>query len=141
MLAGIAGYFRAQIGEIERDDALRWYGAALAFLHVVTYLYWIDQRVVGFLHAEAEPICWPLAPDCHAQRVTVGRERPADRRDAAAPRVLRRGGGRGRAVRVEAARALGLRELDRGEHPQAGGHAAGLSPAYEPALHGVRRDL
>src|SRR5438093_5109675 len=63
------------------------------------------------------------------------------RRDAAAPRVLRRGGGRGRAVRVEAARALGLRELDRGERPQAGGHAAGLSPAYEPALHGVRRDL
>src|SRR5438034_5844470 len=69
MLAAIAGYFRAQIGEIERDDALRWYGAALAFLHVVTYLYWIDQRVVGFLHAEAEPICWPLAPDCHALRV------------------------------------------------------------------------
>src|SRR5881628_1238007 len=69
MLAAIARYFRAQIGEIERDDALRWYGAALAFLHVVTYLYWIDQRVVGFLHAEAEPICWPLAPDCHALRV------------------------------------------------------------------------
>src|SRR5206468_1159388 len=37
--------------------------------HVVTYLHWIDQRVVGFLHAEAEPICWPLAPDCHALRV------------------------------------------------------------------------
>src|SRR5882672_3639879 len=69
MLAAIAGYFRAQIGEIARDDALRWYGTALAFLHVVTYLYWVDQRVVGFLHAEAEPICWPLAPDCHALRV------------------------------------------------------------------------
>jgi len=69
MLAAIAGYFRAQIGEIARDDALRWYGAALAFLHVVTYLYWVDQRVVGFLHAEAEPICWPLAPDCHALRM------------------------------------------------------------------------
>src|SRR5882762_2678055 len=69
MPAAFAGYFRAQIGEIERDDALRWYGAALAFLHVVTYLFWVDQRVVGFLHAEAEPICWPLAPDCHVLRV------------------------------------------------------------------------
>ncbi|PYM95559.1 MAG: hypothetical protein DME04_04420 [Candidatus Rokuibacteriota bacterium] len=69
MLAAIAGYFRAQIAEIERDDALRWYGAALVFLHVVTYLYWIDQRVALFLHAQAEPICWPLAPDCHALRV------------------------------------------------------------------------
>src|SRR5882672_3556941 len=69
MLAAIGGYFRAQVGEIERDDALRWYGAALAFLHVVTYLYWVDQRVVGFLHTEAEPICWPLAPDCQALRV------------------------------------------------------------------------
>src|SRR5213594_2702617 len=69
MPAAVAGYFRAQIAEIERDDALRWYGAALAFLHVVTYLYWIDQRVALFLHAQAEPICWPLAPDCHALRV------------------------------------------------------------------------
>src|SRR3989475_7883974 len=58
------GFLRSQIAEIEGDAALRWYGVALAFLHVVTYLYWADQRVVAFVHAAAEPICCPVAPEC-----------------------------------------------------------------------------
>src|SRR5207249_1969742 len=41
-------FLRSQIAEIERDDALRWYGVAMAFLHVVTYLFWVDQRIVAF---------------------------------------------------------------------------------------------
>ena len=68
-MAGIARFFRAQIAEIERDAALRWYGVAMAFLHVVTYLYWVDQRIAVFVGAGAEPICWPLVPDCGALRV------------------------------------------------------------------------
>jgi hypothetical protein len=68
-MAGVIGYVRAQIGEIERDPALRWYGVAMAFLHVVTFLYWASQRVAAFLHAGAEPICWPLVPECGALRV------------------------------------------------------------------------
>ena len=67
-MSAIVGYFRAQIAEIERDDALRWYGAAMAFLHVVTYLFWVDQRIAAFVHAQAEPICWPLVPDCEVLR-------------------------------------------------------------------------
>ena len=63
------GFLRAQIAEIEGDAALRWYGVALAFLHVVTYLYWVDQRVVAFVHAQAEPICWPLVLECEKLRV------------------------------------------------------------------------
>jgi len=63
------GFLRSQIAEIERDDALRWYGVAMAFLHVVTYLYWVDQRIVAFIHAQAEPICWPLVPECEKVRV------------------------------------------------------------------------
>jgi hypothetical protein len=63
------GFLRAQIAEIERDDALRWYGVAMAFLHVVTYLYWVDQRIVTFVNAQAEPICWPLLPACENVRV------------------------------------------------------------------------
>ena len=62
-------FLRAQIAEIEHDDALRWYGVAMAFLHVVTYLYWVDQRIVTFVSAQAEPICWPLAPACENIRV------------------------------------------------------------------------
>ena len=64
-----AGFLRAQIAEIERDDALCWYGVAMAFLHVVTYLYWVDQRIVTFVSAQAEPICWPLLPACESVRV------------------------------------------------------------------------
>jgi len=63
------GFIRQQVAEIERDDALRWYGVALAFLHVVTYLYWVDQRVVTFIQSQAEPICWPLVPECEKLRV------------------------------------------------------------------------
>src|SRR5499426_309146 len=64
-----AGFIRAQITEIERDDALRWYGVALAFLHVVTYLFWVDQRIAIVVSREAEPICWPLVPACESLRV------------------------------------------------------------------------
>src|SRR5207249_12181439 len=66
------GFLRSQIAEIEGDAALRWYGVALAFLHVVTYLYWVDQRVVAFVHAQAEPICWPLVLECEKLRVLSG---------------------------------------------------------------------
>jgi hypothetical protein len=68
-VTAVARFFRAQIAEIARDDVLRWYGVALAFLHVVTYLFWTSQRVAGFLHTDAEPICWPLVPECEALRV------------------------------------------------------------------------
>src|SRR5262245_66696481 len=67
-MVGVIGYVRAQIVEIERDPALHWYGVALAFLHVVTFLYWPSQRVASFLQAGAEPICWPLVPECTALR-------------------------------------------------------------------------
>src|SRR5213594_790150 len=62
-------FLRSQIAEIKRDDALRWYGVAMAFLHVVTYLFWVDQRIVAFVNAQAEPICWPLVPACERLRV------------------------------------------------------------------------
>jgi len=60
--------FRSQIAEIQADRALRCYGAAMAFLHVVTVLWWLDQRVIGFLHSRAEPICWPLFQECERLR-------------------------------------------------------------------------
>ena len=63
------GFIRGQIAEIERDEALRWYGVAMAFVHVVTYLYWVDQRIVTFVSAQAEPICWPLLPACENIRI------------------------------------------------------------------------
>src|SRR2546428_12699663 len=68
-MAAVVGFFRAQLDKIERDAALRWCGVAMAFLHIVTYHYWVDHRIAAFVHAEAEPICWPLVPECGALRV------------------------------------------------------------------------
>src|SRR5215510_5332519 len=62
-------YLASQIAEIVEDRALRTYGAALAALHVLTFLYWIDQRAIGFLHSRAEPICWPIFQECERLRV------------------------------------------------------------------------
>ena len=61
--------FRNQIAEIEADRVLRYYGVAMALLHVITVLWWLDQRVVAFLHAGAEAICWPLFQGCERLRV------------------------------------------------------------------------
>jgi hypothetical protein len=63
------GHLRRQIAEIHADPVLRRYGAAMAALHVLTVLYWIDQRAIGLLHSRAEPICWPLLPECGHLRV------------------------------------------------------------------------
>jgi len=60
----VSRYLRDQIAEIQHDEALRYYGLAMAFLHVVTFMWWIDQRVIVFLHAGAEPICWPIFQEC-----------------------------------------------------------------------------
>src|SRR5438445_12968615 len=71
-MSAAVGFLRAQIAEIEGDAALRWYGVALAFLHVVTYLYWVDQRVVAFGHAQAEANGCPLVRDSENVPVVSG---------------------------------------------------------------------
>src|SRR5262249_58237263 len=63
------GWVGGRDGESQRDEALRWSGVGMPFLHVVTYLYWVDQRIVTFVNAQAEPICWPLMPACEQLRV------------------------------------------------------------------------
>jgi hypothetical protein len=65
----IARFFRAQIEEIEADRVLRYYGAMMAGLHVLTVLWWLSQGAIGYLHARAEPICWPLFMACDRVRV------------------------------------------------------------------------
>src|SRR5262249_24393278 len=64
----LADFLRAQSAEIEADPALRAYGVALALLHVLTVVWWLAQGAVGFLHAGAEPICWPVFPECERLR-------------------------------------------------------------------------
>jgi len=63
------GHLQRQIAEIQADRALRYYGAAMAALHLLTVAYWIEKRTVGILHSRAEPICWPVVPACEVLRV------------------------------------------------------------------------
>lgn len=62
-------HLRAQIAELSRDPALRIFGAALAFTHVLTFAYWNDRHVIEMLVPDAEAICWPLVPGCERLRV------------------------------------------------------------------------
>lgn len=62
-------YFRRQVDEIASDRALRWYGVALALVHVLTVEYWIRSNAILDIERGAEAICWPLVPSCSQLRV------------------------------------------------------------------------
>lgn len=64
----LLGYARRQIEEIAADPALRLYGIALSFVHVLTFIWLRRIDAKSFLHDEAWPLCWPLVP-CEALHV------------------------------------------------------------------------
>ena len=58
------------IGEIERDPALRLYGAFIAATHVLSFLHWkLVHPAAVFLSSEVTPVCWPFFDECHRWRV------------------------------------------------------------------------
>jgi hypothetical protein len=59
----------SQIDEIGADPVLRVYGAGLALLHVLTFLFWRQMGVESLAAHGAEPICWPLVSNCASLRV------------------------------------------------------------------------
>jgi len=62
------------IGEILRDPALRWYGAALSLANLVTALYWLWPGGPAEVLAPGTPtVCWPFIPACYAMRVLDSR--------------------------------------------------------------------
>ena len=64
------GFFERQIDAIREDRALRGYGAALALIHVVTVLWWLDKDAIATVAAGPRQlaICWPLVPHCEGLR-------------------------------------------------------------------------
>jgi len=70
MLRAIRGWFQRQIDEIAQDRVLRLYGVALAYVNVLTFVYWYARRdVTSILSNASTPICWPFWENCHAWRV------------------------------------------------------------------------
>jgi hypothetical protein len=66
----------AQIEEIRADGVLRAYGAVLALVHALSAVFWWHKDVAYIVRRGAEPICWPLVPDCQVLRVlSVGQVR------------------------------------------------------------------
>jgi hypothetical protein len=63
-----SAYFRTQIDEIARDPVLRAYGAVLAFLQILTAIYWFTSDVERWLVRGAEAVCWPGWENCEAFR-------------------------------------------------------------------------
>jgi hypothetical protein len=58
----------AQVDEIRTDPVLRVYGAGLAFINVLTVLFWRQMGELAAMSQGAEPICWPLLPGCAGWR-------------------------------------------------------------------------
>jgi len=65
----VTAFFRKNIGEIRADPALRFYGSALAFLHVLTFLSWHRRPLENVIAAGRMPICWPFFENCAAYRL------------------------------------------------------------------------
>ena len=66
MTARLAGFFRRNVEEIRADPVLRVYGAILAFVHFLTFVFWRgDAPLQTVLPAQATPICWPFFEECH----------------------------------------------------------------------------
>ncbi len=69
MTSRVAGFFRRNVEEIRADPVLRVYGAILAFVHVLTFVFWRgDAPLQSVLPVQATPICWPFFEDCHRFR-------------------------------------------------------------------------
>lgn len=55
---------------LESDEALRWYGAALALTSTWTSVHWlVDLPIASVLSPDGVAVCWPFAPDCGDLRV------------------------------------------------------------------------
>jgi hypothetical protein len=66
----IRRWIRRQVDEIARDPTLRYYGAALAAINVVTFVHWMFQARIGrYLVAGSVAICWPFWESCELSRV------------------------------------------------------------------------
>jgi hypothetical protein len=53
-----------QIDEIAAQRSLRFCGATLAIMNVLAIQWWFHAGIDLDLSGQAEPICWPLIPDC-----------------------------------------------------------------------------
>lgn len=65
--------FGSSIREIEKNPALRWYGAALAAVHAFTLIFWLTPALgpwqdAGFFLEHPVVMCWPFFPSCEAIR-------------------------------------------------------------------------
>jgi hypothetical protein len=70
VLTAIRSWFQRQIEEIAGDRLLRLYGVALAYVNVLTFVYWSGRRDVTRIVSDAyQPICWPFWENCHEWRV------------------------------------------------------------------------
>jgi hypothetical protein len=66
----IRNWFHRQIDEIAGDRVLRLYGVALAYVNVLTFVYWTIRRPIARIASDTyQPICWPFWESCHEWRV------------------------------------------------------------------------
>jgi hypothetical protein len=67
-VGGLVGMLSRQVEEIRADPVLRVYGAGLALINLLSVLFWRVMGEQSAMSRAAEPICWPLVPDCQRWR-------------------------------------------------------------------------
>lgn len=62
-------FIQSQIEEINNYKALRWYGAFLSLVHVVTFFFWHNTAFIyQYMTKNANTLCWPQIPFCESLR-------------------------------------------------------------------------
>ena len=65
----VVKYIQSQIEEINSYKALRWYGAFLSLVHVVTFFFWHNTAFIyQYMTKNANTLCWPQIPFCESLR-------------------------------------------------------------------------
>ena len=64
MLVHAARWWRRRIELIASSTTLRLYGACLAGIHLLTFVYWGANGFAARILADRSPVCWPFFEDC-----------------------------------------------------------------------------
>src|SRR5512141_2355625 len=61
-----SGWWRRRVEEIDSSSTLRIYGACLAAIHLLTFMYWSSGGFAVRILSDRSPVCWPFFEECSA---------------------------------------------------------------------------
>jgi len=62
-------WWQRRVDHVRGSTALRWYGACLAAIHLLTFVYWDLGGFAARILGDRSPVCWPFFEDCSSAHV------------------------------------------------------------------------